>query len=422
MRFQERHPIGAGLLALSLAAVLWLPCLHLLFQERLDAFYVPDGMAPHARALAQRHTTLWEDPASRAVEIRKMRTSNAEWDFMGRTFLVLAYANMGLRKPDAQTRYLALMDTLIEETLRLERAHGLFYFLMPYAREGTFVARPARSLFQDGEIALMLAARRLVEERTDYRPLLTARVDAMLHSMRQSPVLSGESYPDECWTFCNTVALAALRMADALDGTSHDAFLKQWVETARRRLTDPGTGLLISSYRIDGSPLDGPEGSSLWMAAHCLQLVDAAYAQDQYARARRALGRRVLGFGYAREWPTSWRGPADIDSGPVVPVLEISAGSSGLALLGAGAFGDRAYLTALLTSLNYGGFPVRRGDTLRYAAGNQVGDAVLLYAMVQGPLWRAVRQRSDGKKATLDATARAERPADTDSGKRSVTP
>jgi hypothetical protein len=105
------------------------------------------------------------------------------------------------------------------------------------------------------------------------------------------------------------------------------------------------------------------------------------------------LGGNVLGFGYAREWPGSWVGPMDVDSGPIVPVLEISAGSSGMALVGASAFGDRAYLAALLTSLNFGGFPIEEDGQLRYAASNQVGDAVMLYAMVLGPVWEEAEIR-----------------------------
>ena len=37
-----------------------------------------------------------------------------------------------------------------------------------------------------------------------------------------SPVLCVESYPDECWLFCNTIALAAIRAAVG-DGTAINA-------------------------------------------------------------------------------------------------------------------------------------------------------------------------------------------------------
>jgi hypothetical protein len=129
------------------------------------------------------------------------------------------------------------------------------------------------------------------------------------------------------------------------------------------------------------------------MAAHCLQLIDPEFAADQYRRARRELGQSLLGFGFATEWPASWKGRMDVDSGPVLPLLEISAGSSGLALVGAAAFADEAYLRRLLTSLQFGGFPVRRGKELRFCAANAVGDAVLLYALVQGPLWDEINRR-----------------------------
>ncbi|NIQ37910.1 MAG: hypothetical protein GTN81_04885 [Proteobacteria bacterium] len=70
----------------------------------------------------------------------------------------------------------------------------------------------------------MLAARRILEEKHSYRPLLTERVDVMVSRMAKNPVLSAESYPDESWVFCNTVALAAVRMADYLDGSDHSDF------------------------------------------------------------------------------------------------------------------------------------------------------------------------------------------------------
>ena len=133
--------------------------------------------------------------------------------------------------------------------------------------------------------------------------------------------------------------------------------------------------------------------TSIWLVAHCLAVLDPAFARDQYDRARRELGANVLGFGYAKEWPASWRGEVDIDSGPVIPLLDISAGSSGTAFLGAAAFHDDDYLSSLLTSLHFGGFPQRRGGDLRFLASNQVGDAVLLYALVSGPLWDEVQRR-----------------------------
>jgi len=376
-----------GTLSLAIAAALWLPLVHVLFRAHPTANLSTDPISPEARALAARHMELWTQPDLRLAEVARMRRSNAEWDFMGRTFLVLALANMSLRAPEEAPRYLEVADRVIDETLRLEREQGMRHFFMGYGTHGEFLSGVDRSLFVDGEIALMLGARRLAGERADLRPLMRERIDAMLAYMRASPTLCGESYPDECWTFCNAVALAAIRMDEALEGRDHVALLGAWVTGARARLVDGPSGLLVSSFSRDGVVNDGPEGSSIWLVAHMLQTVDPAFARDQYDRAKGALARRVLGFGYAVEWPATWTGPADIDSGPVVPLLDVSAGSSGMALIGAAAFGDAEYLAGLRTTLDFAAFPTRSGDALRYGASNQVGDAVLLYASVMGPLW-----------------------------------
>ena len=87
------------------------------------------------------------------------------------------------------------------------------------------------------------------------------------------------------------------------------------------------------------------------MVAHCLEVVDPEFAAGQYRLAREQIGRELLGFGYAREWPPTWEGTPDVDSGPIVPMLGASAGSSGLAVLGAASFRDDAYLQELLTTL-----------------------------------------------------------------------
>ena len=383
-----------ALLSLLIAAAIWLPCVHLFFKADLDDWIAPRGLSRMQTALLNRQAALWKGPPAAQPGVQQMRAANPEWDFMGRTYLVLSLANIALRDPEGASEHLPLMDTIIADTLQAERSKGMTHFLMDYVRGGVFVVQPPRSLFVDGEIALMLAARRMVREKPEYKTLLAERIGLMVKYMKRSPVLSGESYPDECWAFCNTVALAAIRMVDALDGSDHSALAAAWVKRARERLIDKETGLLVSAYRFNGTTTYGPEGSSIWMAAHCLQLVDEGFAKDQYARAKKELGRSVLGFGYAREWPASQPGHADVDSGPVVPGLQLSPASSGLAMVAASAFGDREYLTQLLTSLKFGGLPARTAESgLKFCASNQVGDAVALYAVSLGPLWERVKEK-----------------------------
>jgi hypothetical protein len=383
--------ILAGLAALVVAAIIWLPCLHLVFTRPLSNFRQNQGLSPKARQLAARHLQLWTEPALREQELKKMRASNAEWDFMGRSYLVWSLANMALRDPASKPLYLQTMDQIIDETLRLEKQEGMYFFLMPYAKDRHYLVQPAHSLFLDGEIALMLASRRVIEEKPKYRLLLTGRVNAIVGRLQKGPRMLLESYPDECWMFDHCVALDAIKVADYLDGSDHSALIRDWIAMARQKLVDPKSGLLISSFTADGIPLDGPEGSTIWMVAHSLQLLDEDFARDQYQRARKELGEITLGFGYAHEWPKSWKGEADVDSGPIIPWFEISAGSSGMAFIGASTFNDGKFLTSLAAMLDFAGFPSRTRGRLKYCASNQVGDAALLYAATLGPLWQKVK-------------------------------
>jgi len=184
----------------------------------------------------------------------------------------------------------------------------------------------------------------------------------------------------------------ALAMLDAAHGNhAHATLGSDWVLQAKSRLVDARTGMLVSSFTRDGRVLDGPEGSTIWMSAANLLFVDDAFARDQYGRARRELGAATLGFGWAREWPRGAEGRMDVDSGAIIPLLDASAGSSGLAVLGASAFGDDAFRDALLSSLELAAMPRDDASGRRYLASNRVGDAVLFDALSFGPLLAKVK-------------------------------
>jgi hypothetical protein len=370
--------------ALALFAVstaLWVPCLQFVFRPPPRDALV-DGLARRQRVL-----TLADTSTERAL----LRRLNPEWDLMSRTFAALAFTNLALSQPERRAEHLEVADALILQTLR-DETHGHLFFLLPYARRAPFHDAQQRSLFVDGELALMLAARQAVQPRADFVEPLRMRIDEVTRQLETAPHHLAESYPDEGWTFCNTIALAALRVSDGVDGRSHEPLIARWLASAQQRLVEPRSGLLRSSFRHDGSPLDGPEGSTSWLAAHMLQLVDDDFAKDQYQRARQELAHVAFGFGWASEWPVSLRNVDDVDSGPTVPLVDANAGSSGLALVGAAAFDDEPLLDGLVTSLQLAAFPMEDETGLRFSAGNHLADAVLLYALTEGPLWQQTRR------------------------------
>jgi hypothetical protein len=142
------------------------------------------------------------------------------------------------------------------------------------------------------------------------------------------------------------------------------------------------------------------EGSSIWLAATHLRAVDPTFAAEQYQLAREALGRTVLGWGYAREWPQGAPSIEDVDSGPIVPGLQASASSSGFALLASKAFDDDDWHQALVRALGAAALLLSVDSELSEMADNQVADAVVLYGLVEGPLLDRLAQMPDATSTT----------------------
>jgi hypothetical protein len=384
-----------ALLPLVVSSCLVLPTLHLALRPS-PARYLRTNDAPPemARELAAAQVAAW-DEGRRDVA----REVNPEWDLGHHTFFALGLTNLAIdATPALREAYRTKVDAVVAEV----RARPQQHFHLAYF-DGAFEDRRGRSLFLDGEVLLMLAGRLAVWPDPARHAELAQLAKGVVDEMSAGPVLMGESYPNECWMFDNTLALAALAVTAHVLGHPVDgaeALTRRWLASAPR-LTDPHTGLLVASTTWKGGTLDGPEGSSAFAVAHFLELVDPKVAREQYERAKAQLVVRPLGFAYAHEWPDAaqWgrdplpvrAGAPDVDSGPVIPFVHAGAGASGMAVLGAAAFHDDALLAELATSMELAAFPERKDGTLRFRAGKGLGDAVILYALAQGPLWRLVR-------------------------------
>lgn len=382
-------------LSLVLSSSIVLPTLHLALRPASERYLrTANGPPLMAQELAASQLAAWEE-GQRDVA----RQVNPEWDLGHHTFFALGLTNLAIdATPDVRARLQTDVDAVIAEV----RARPQQHFHLAYFK-GSFEDGRGRSLFLDGEILLMLAARLAVWPDPARHAELETLAKGIVDQMAAAPALMGESYPNECWMFDNALALAALAvtkhvLGHPVDGA--DALTQRWLANASR-LTDPHTGLLVASTTWQGATLDGPEGSSAFAVAHFLELVDPPMARDQYERAKQQLVVRPLGFAYAHEWPDAaqWgedplparANSPDVDSGPVIPFVHAGAGASGMAVLGAAAFHDDALVAELVTSLELTAFPERKNDALRFRATNGLGDAVLLYAMAQGPLWRLVQ-------------------------------
>jgi hypothetical protein len=374
------------ILCLILSTQVWLSSLHLFFSQDPEKFFCHGQLSPQAEKILNYHVNIWRDPELREEYAQKEHKNNPEWDFMWRTFLVLSITNIILMEPPREKDLLPVIDVIIDDTIEKINKNGLYYFLMSYGKAKPFNFDPPKSLFHDGEVALMLSARRLIRDDERLKTLHKNFLTATVENMKRCPLLSAESYPDECWLFCNTVSLMAMKISDYIDGTDHSTFINDWLKMAKKHLVDKKTGLLHSAYTIDGEPLHGPEGSSIWMATHCLSFVDEEFARQQFTMAKKELYFSLYSFGFSREWPLSWKAQLDCDAGGIFAIMQVSPSASVFAMLAAREYNDQHIASTILDSINLGGLPTEKNHQMRYSASNLVGDASILYAMVAGTI------------------------------------
>ncbi|GJJ18060.1 hypothetical protein [Mycolicibacterium mageritense] len=205
-----------------------------------------------------------------------------------------------------------------------------------------------------------------------------------------SPFLA--SYPGQFWPCDSVVAVGALADAASLLGLPWRADLAAWRSRALAAV-DAGTGLLPHQVDQHGAALTGPRGSSqaliqtFWPALDRLLGVE----DDQWQRFTDRFVTEKIGLAGVLEYPTGVDGRGDVDSGPLILGVSLSASAVGLAA--ARANGDRALAGRLTRQVDLLGVPMGLRTT-RYVFGVlPVGDAFIAWART---VPESDRPRTDG--------------------------
>ncbi|MET7403121.1 hypothetical protein ABZS66_57550 [Dactylosporangium sp. NPDC005572] len=193
------------------------------------------------------------------------------------------------------------------------------------------------------------------------------------------------AYPGQAWPVDSTVAVASLRLHDALLPPRYGGTVQRWLGGVRDRL-DPRTGLM--PHRVDpatGEPVEVARGTSQSVIHRFLPDIDPAFAREQYLRFRDRFVVSPLALGPAvREFPEGVDGTADVDSGPLLLGVSLSAT---VVTIGAARVNHDTALAAALA--NYGelaGAPVDTPWSKRYALGlAPIGDAFLAWSRSARP-------------------------------------
>ena len=114
-----RSRLLLALISIILGAAIYLPQLHLFFRPAESELTDRETVSPLAQKIARYHLNLWSQPDLLQSQLSAMRQANAEWDFMGRSFLTWSLANMALRHPEQKAELLEVIDRIIDQTLDL---------------------------------------------------------------------------------------------------------------------------------------------------------------------------------------------------------------------------------------------------------------------------------------------------------------
>jgi len=291
----------------------------------------------------------------------------------------LTWVEVGLRAPADQrstalreARWaLARLDTPAGRapfSADLEPAYGVFYRGWTNWLRGGIVALQPADRRDAGEVA------RFARDSGE----LAAAFDASA-----SPYLA--AYPGQAWPVDSVVAMASLRLHDALLPGRFGSTVARWLTGVRERL-DPATGLV--PHRVDlasGAPAEMARATSQSVIERFLVDIDPTFARQQYLRYRERFVSFPLGLGPAvREYPSGVDGQADVDSGPLP--LGVSLSATVVTLGAAQVQRDTALASGLASYGEFVGVPLYTPWTKRYAFGAlPIGDAFLAWSKTARP-------------------------------------
>lgn len=214
--------------------------------------------------------------------------------------------------------------------------------------------------------------------KADYDALIAAYV----RRLDASPTGLIETYPGEAYPTDVAAVAGSIAVHGRVSGQDHGATLARWAAAVRAHQLD-ASGLVIQ--RMDattGKAHDAPRASGTGLAAYfagfadrsiAIQLTDALVRQE----------RTFLGFGGIHEYGPGHTGFGDVDSGPVIFGVSVSA--TGFALAPFRAFGHPAEFERIYRTTGLFGLPTWEEDRFRYRTGGPIGNALLFALMTSGP-------------------------------------
>lgn len=297
---------------------------------------------------------------------------DGEWAFGSHLMTTLGLGQVALAHPQLRAE---LLPAMRESVARLIAPQTHAFGTMAWGNSGLSTLRDGHGHAYLGYANLALSMLRLLEPETPHAALSDELTNALATRLATAPHGLFETYPGESYPPDIAMVAGSIALADCATGTAPRAFFPAFRRQFERYI-EPASGLLYQAADAhSGRPLDAARGSGAAIAAYALSFADRQLSQRLHLGVRRhALS--PLGFGMRREYAPGQAGHGDIDSGPVLWGVGVSA--TGFALAGERLYGDRAAFTALYRTVDFMGVPLTSGSGRRFMSGGPLGNAILL--------------------------------------------
>lgn len=297
---------------------------------------------------------------------------DGEWAFGTFTMAALGLGHVALHHPGKTSGYIPTLERCAEElTSKATNAFGT-------AAWGTFGfdgLPGGRGHAYLGYSNLALSMVRLIHPTTRFARMHDDLTEALAKRLYEAPHGLFETYPGEAYPADISMVAASIALHDCATGSPTRTWWDSW-KKAFSRWIDPPSGLVFQSADVQiGRPVAPPRASGTALAAFATSFVDKQLSEQLYQALARARD-DLLGYGGIREYPAGVEGSGDIDSGPVVFGVSVSA--TGFALSSAKLHGDSSLFTQLFRTTDFWGVPMQRPHGQRYLSGGPLGNAILL--------------------------------------------
>ncbi|MFI9510203.1 hypothetical protein [Nocardia sp. NPDC052566] len=304
------------------------------------------------------------------------------WGLLAHQMTALGLAQVVLAHPEWRERYAPIVTRAAAESLRPEMRQ-LFTDTW-HGEDGLAAQDSPNGHAYLSYPALALGMARLVDPA--FPPGLAAQHDSLIAAYERrllaSPTALLDTFPGEAYPTDVAAVAAAIAVHGRATGTDHTAVLTHWAKQVRAVQIDRDTGLVWQRMGSDGRTHDAPRASGTGLAAYFTGFADRGLAAE-LADGLFGQERSILGFGAIHEYGNGYDGAGDIDSGPVI--LGISVSATGFALAPARSLGHRDVFTRMYRTADLAGLPLRSGNRLRFANGGVIGNALLLAFLTSGP-------------------------------------